>query len=267
MRSQKGSITLYVLVSILFFIFILVGVYVNFVNKASSEQKQIEQIQSDYNQYDTEDKLDDLYSNMIIDEGKEENVYNLSIYFKDIEDDNKLYDGEVSVYKDELCNNLVFKTEISEDYVYDGILESGNYYVEVSRVPAGYNSINEILAYSIIEGQNNIWEIEVTPGTILPNSGGILWCSTHGEDYLTFTADSEGVILSNLEVSIYRVGYLSNDDKIILEGDFEDYPIDDVSVDANLIKKMATYLESCCIEDVIQPFMVDSTNEERKSYF
>ena len=64
MKSQRGSITLYVLVSVLFFVFILALIYVNFINKLASEQNQIEQIQSDYNQYDTEDKLDDLYANL-----------------------------------------------------------------------------------------------------------------------------------------------------------------------------------------------------------
>ena len=57
-KEQKGSITLFVLLSILFFIVVLVGLYINSSNKIQKQQREIEKIK---NQYETQN-VNDLYN-------------------------------------------------------------------------------------------------------------------------------------------------------------------------------------------------------------
>lgn len=57
-KEQKGSITLFVLISIMFFVIVLVGLYVNSSYKVQKQQKEIEKIQKNYEK----ENIDDLYN-------------------------------------------------------------------------------------------------------------------------------------------------------------------------------------------------------------
>lgn len=57
-KEQKGSITLFVLLSIMFFVVVLMGLYINSSYKLQKQQKDIEQIQKSYNK----ENIDDLYN-------------------------------------------------------------------------------------------------------------------------------------------------------------------------------------------------------------
>ncbi len=65
MKNQKGSITLFVLLSVLFFIFLLVGIFINFANKSGTQEKQISEIQENYNQYTSEEGQAELFNKII----------------------------------------------------------------------------------------------------------------------------------------------------------------------------------------------------------
>ena len=47
-KQERGAITLYVLLSCLFFVFILSGVYVQNLNKIQAQERNIKQIQENY---------------------------------------------------------------------------------------------------------------------------------------------------------------------------------------------------------------------------
>lgn len=47
-KSEHGSITLFVLLACLFFIFVLIGIYTENLNKLQSQEKNIKQIQENY---------------------------------------------------------------------------------------------------------------------------------------------------------------------------------------------------------------------------
>lgn len=57
-KSSKGSITLYVLISMIFFLVIVFGIYTNASNKTQKQDKEINKIQKEYQQED----IDDLYN-------------------------------------------------------------------------------------------------------------------------------------------------------------------------------------------------------------
>lgn len=52
MREQKGSITLFVLTSMIFFSIVAVALYVNTNYKAQAQQREIEKIQKTYEKED-----------------------------------------------------------------------------------------------------------------------------------------------------------------------------------------------------------------------
>ena len=51
-KEQKGSITLFVLMSMLFFVIVGVAVYVNTNYKAQAQQRELEKIQQTYQKED-----------------------------------------------------------------------------------------------------------------------------------------------------------------------------------------------------------------------
>ena len=58
LKEQNGSITLFVLLSIMFFVFLLAGLYVNSSYKIQKQQQDIEKIQKSYNS----DNINDIYN-------------------------------------------------------------------------------------------------------------------------------------------------------------------------------------------------------------
>ena len=57
-ESEKGSVTLYILVAMLFFLVILILTYSNQANKISDQRRQVEKI---YEEYKTEEKIEQEY--------------------------------------------------------------------------------------------------------------------------------------------------------------------------------------------------------------
>lgn len=58
LKEHNGSITLFVLLSIMFFVIVLVGLYVNSSYKFQKQQQDIEKIQKSYNT----ENINDLYN-------------------------------------------------------------------------------------------------------------------------------------------------------------------------------------------------------------
>lgn len=61
-KSEKGSITLFVLIAMLFLLITAMSVYVNNRNAKNSQDKEIDKI---IEQYDETDKIDEIYESMI----------------------------------------------------------------------------------------------------------------------------------------------------------------------------------------------------------
>lgn len=60
-NSEKGSITLYVLISMLFFIIVLMGLFVNSNYKMQQQERSVKKIQKSYEK----SNIDDLYNETI----------------------------------------------------------------------------------------------------------------------------------------------------------------------------------------------------------
>lgn len=57
-KSSKGSIIIYVIISMMFFLAIIFGIYANTSNKSKMQEKRIEKLQKEYKQED----INDLYN-------------------------------------------------------------------------------------------------------------------------------------------------------------------------------------------------------------
>ena len=68
LRNQKGSISMFVIVSVLFLAFVLIGIYASYANKLKAQEEQLGKIQENDGQHVSEDGMDDLYSNLIFEE-------------------------------------------------------------------------------------------------------------------------------------------------------------------------------------------------------
>ena len=60
-NSEKGSITLYVLISMFFVLAAILGIYFNSNSKAQKQQKEIEKIQSEYEKENINDVYEKAY--------------------------------------------------------------------------------------------------------------------------------------------------------------------------------------------------------------
>ena len=61
-KNERGTITLFVLLACLFFVFILTGVYVYNLNKMQTQEQNIKQIQENYARDIT--RIDEIYQEM-----------------------------------------------------------------------------------------------------------------------------------------------------------------------------------------------------------
>ena len=61
-RQEKGSITLYVLISMFFFITVVLGIYFNSTSKVQKQNKEIEKIQKEYEKENINDIYEKTYN-------------------------------------------------------------------------------------------------------------------------------------------------------------------------------------------------------------
>ena len=64
-KKEQGSITLYVLISMMFFLMVILGIYVNSSNKIQKQEKEIEKIQKEYEKENIYDLYEDVYENLM----------------------------------------------------------------------------------------------------------------------------------------------------------------------------------------------------------
>ena len=61
-KEPKGYINLFTLVSMIFFIIVLVGLYINSNNKVQKQQKEIQKIEKSYNKQDINKLYEETYN-------------------------------------------------------------------------------------------------------------------------------------------------------------------------------------------------------------
>lgn len=70
MKSEKGSISMFVIISVLFVTFIIAGMYTGHANKLKVQDEQIGKLQQNYGEYISDESIEKLYKNLEIPESK-----------------------------------------------------------------------------------------------------------------------------------------------------------------------------------------------------
>lgn len=86
-REEKGSITLFVLISIMFFVIVLVGLYVNSNYKVQKQNKELKEIEEKYQV----ENIDDLYNKIVKVPEKNSSVSNFQELQQKLNDENEDY--------------------------------------------------------------------------------------------------------------------------------------------------------------------------------
>lgn len=196
LRSEKGSITLYVLLSILFFIIILVGLYVNSNNKISKQKKEIEDIQKSYQKEDIN-----------------------SIYEKALEKNNKLSDivkiGDYVQYIPDVVSttNTNYKQLITDLETYSG-----------SSANTASTLIQESLNWRVLDVENG----KVRLISEKPTTSTIELSGYNGYNNAVYLLDNTCRTLYNSEEYSEKVQNLKIEDieKYIKEKDYSTFTSD-----------------------------------------
>ena len=64
-KQEKGSITLYVLISMMFFLVVIFGIYVNSSNKIQKQEEEINKVQKEYEKETVNDIYEKTYNNYV----------------------------------------------------------------------------------------------------------------------------------------------------------------------------------------------------------
>ena len=78
MKNQKGSISMFVIVSVLFLTFVLIGIYTSYANKQNGQKEQVEKIQENYNKNTSENEMYNIYLSKLPPEIGDYVKYNVS---------------------------------------------------------------------------------------------------------------------------------------------------------------------------------------------
>ena len=118
MKSERGSITLYVLISMIFFLIIAMTAYVSAMSKLQGQNSEIEQIKSSYEQDLSADGLLNLYNKAtktrqwLVGSGTKEDTYKIYKIEDLLEFSNRVNGGEnFSGKYIELMNDLDFRKD------------------------------------------------------------------------------------------------------------------------------------------------------------
>lgn len=87
-KKEKGSITLFVLISMMFFLSVTAVVYVNSSNKVQKQEKEIEKIKKQYEKEDVNDVYEETYNNYINTETPTIQVYDGEIKKREVRGEN-----------------------------------------------------------------------------------------------------------------------------------------------------------------------------------
>ena len=135
-KSEKGSITIFVLTAMLLFLVVIVGVFVLYSNKVSDQQRAITRIQNEY----STDNIDEVYN----DETKEETEPPVVV--------TKNFSIDGVTYKFE--PGMTFSEWVASEYNTGGFMMPGSSYLVTSNYQQVRDPNGSLLFYSTLVTEN-----------------------------------------------------------------------------------------------------------------
>lgn len=166
--KERGSITLFVLIAILFFIIIAYAIYVNTVNSVSEQNRQVKTIQKHYEQSSNEKEMEKEYNDLV-----NGNIH-IALYFAS---SGEVYPIEQWTNQD-LKVEITFPASVPEDeryYTIDGVKKK---YEQEFIIGKNCTIISE---YKDMSAKADITRIDkVKPTVTLNPNGGEVFVKTAG---------------------------------------------------------------------------------------
>ena len=113
-KGQKGSVTLFVLISIIFFLIVLISIYIASGNKKQSQLSEIKAIQEEYNV--SNDEMQEEYEDIV---DKDDNVYNITYKLN-----GGIVSGNPSTYTEE-DEDITLNNPTKKGYTFTGWTGTG----------------------------------------------------------------------------------------------------------------------------------------------
>lgn len=217
-KNEKGSITLFVLMACLFFLFILGGLYISNMNKMQIQEQQIAQIQENYAK--DLSRIDEVV----------ENIGNyLTITFINSKTKEIIPVGGFSlvIYKDGTIIKEISREEsITEKSIKDKLME-GEYICKLIKVPYGYHLPTGEYDFKIENSDKNKLEIEVSKIAELPSTRSVWNMIRYSNDSTSYDNNKECSIKvkfknSDAEYQIVPIGkYDETTNEFVLNDDIQ----------------------------------------------
>ena len=161
LTKERGSIALFLLVSILFFIIIGYSIYANVANSLSAQEKEIKAIQKNYQENSTEEIMDEKYEELL--DGKIRIVFH-------VQSTGELYKNDKWINQN-LIMTIYYPEEVPEDERYFSIngdkkKYEGEYIIEENcTISSEYENIRTKVEVSMID--------KILPTVNIEPNGGI----------------------------------------------------------------------------------------------
>ena len=182
--SEKGSITLFILISILFFLMIAIGIYVNVSNKTLAQEIEISKIKSEYEI--SKEQINEEYEEII-----KNNSEKVKIIAKKVSDNSEYISGTITNSSVKVTIEFPESAEESEKIVYineNEIQYNGELLIEkTSAIKVIYKGKEQILQINIDKISPTV---KITSNKTSPtNASSITYTFTFSEDVTGFTQD------------------------------------------------------------------------------
>lgn len=200
-REEKGSITLFVLISIMFFVIVLVGLYITSSNKIQKQQQELEQIQK---KYDTQN-IDDLYNSIVTVPENNSSVSTFEELQQKLKDENEDYIV--------LANDIITNNYLTIDRTV--IIDLNGFTYSVNNQDTEQSSI-------VITGENTELTIKDSSknenGSIVTNSIDENKKLISIENNATLILESGAISNDNLSNKKTKIIYISESSEFIMNG-------------------------------------------------
>ena len=187
-NKEQGSITIFIVISIIFFLIIAIGVYISISNKSSSQNSEISKIKSEYEI--SKEQIDEKYEEIIKDYNDQ-----VKITAKKVTDNSEYISGTLT--NDSVKVTIEFPETVADDekIIYingkETIYKEELIIEETSTIKVIYNGKEQTLQINI---DKILPKVTITADTNTPtNASSIMYTFTFSEEVTGFTQDSISV--------------------------------------------------------------------------
>ena len=201
-KQEKGSITLYVVLSMAFFLFLILGIYFNTSNKIQKQEKEIEKIQQEYKRNNIEEVYEKAHTNYTKTETPTIQVYEGDTLKKEILGENRNSKSPAYILTKKATLILLSQNK-NNTYAYSTEENGQKIKLDGNRLDIDMTTSEKTLYFYVINEQGSYSKYYTAVNLIVINveldpDGGTYTMPTEGNATIKTTVKAEGA--SKIEV-------------------------------------------------------------------